>query len=82
MILIDVSTKWLHVYLLSSCSLSFARLLAHLIRLRVCYPDYSIEKIYLDNAGKFASQVFNEYCISFEIDVEHHVAYVHTQNEL
>ena len=56
------------------------RLLAQLIRLRAHFPDYPIKKIRLDNACEFTSQVFNEYCMSLGIDVEHPVAHVHTQN--
>ncbi|KAL0329128.1 UNVERIFIED_CONTAM: Copia protein, partial [Sesamum radiatum] len=73
---------WSHVSLLSSRNLAFARLLAQLIRLQAHFPDYSIKKIRLDNAGEFTSQTFNDYCMSIGIDVEHPVAYVHTQNGL
>ena len=79
MVLIDASTRWSHVCLLSSSNLAFARLLAQLIRLRAHFPDYPIKKIRLDNACEFTSQVFNEYCMSLGIDVEHPVAHVHTQ---
>ncbi|KAI3735382.1 hypothetical protein L6452_14878 [Arctium lappa] len=82
MVLIDASTKWSHVCLLSSRNLAFARLLAQLIRLRAHFPDYPIKAIRLDNAGEFTSQVFNDYCMSIGIKVEHPVAHVHTQNGL
>ena len=82
MVLIDVSTRWSHVCLLSSRNLAFARLLTQLIRLRAHFPNYPIKKIRLDNACEFTSQVFNEYCMSLGIDVEHPVAHVHTQNGL
>jgi hypothetical protein len=82
LILIDASTRWSHVSLLSSRNLAFARLLAQLIRLRAHFPDYPIKKIRLDNAGEFTSQTFNDYCMSIGIDVEHPVAHVHTQNGL
>ncbi|CAI0405063.1 unnamed protein product [Linum tenue] len=81
MVLIDASTRWSHVSLLSTRNLAFARLLAQLIRLRTHFPDYQIKKITLDNA-EFTSQTFNDYCISLGIDVEHPVAHVHTQNGL
>ena len=51
MILIDASTRWSHVCLLSTRNLAFARLLAQIIRLRAQFPDYSIKIIRLDNAG-------------------------------
>jgi len=82
MVLIDASTRWSHVCLLSSRNMAFARLLAQLIRLRAQFPDYSIKAIRLDNAGEFTSQAFNDYCMSIGINVEHPVAHVHTQNGL
>ena len=82
MVMIDASTKWSHVCLLSTRNLAFARLLAQLIRLRAHFPDYPIKKIRLDNAGEFTSQTFNDYCMSIGIDVEHPVPHVHTQNGL
>ncbi|CAI0399065.1 unnamed protein product [Linum tenue] len=82
MVLIDASTRWSHVSLLSTRNLAFARLLTQLIRLRAHFPDYPIKKIRLDNAGEFTSQTFNDYCMSMGIDVEHPVAHVHTQNGL
>ena len=44
--------------------------------------DYSIKTIRLDNAGKFTSQTFTDYYMSVGINVEHHVAHTHTQNDL
>ncbi|KAJ9561443.1 hypothetical protein OSB04_006603 [Centaurea solstitialis] len=82
MVLIDASTKWSHVCLLSSRNLAFARLLAQLIRLRSHFPDYPIKTIRLDNTGEFTSQIFNDYCMSIGIKVEHPVTHVHTQNGL
>ena len=34
MVLIDASTRWSHVCLLSTCTVAFARLLAQIIKLR------------------------------------------------
>ncbi|XP_070053870.1 uncharacterized protein [Nicotiana tomentosiformis] len=62
--------------------ISFARLLAQLIRLRAQFPDYAIKTLRLDNAGEFTFQTFNDYCISTRITIEHPVAHVHTQNGL
>ena len=78
MVLIDASTRWSHVSLLSTRNAAFAKLLAQIIRLRAQFPDYTIKKIRLDNAGEFTSQIFNDYCMSIGIDVEHPVAHVHT----
>ena len=82
MVLIDASTRWSHVCLLSTRNLAFARLLAQIIKLRAQFPDYPIKKIRLDNAGEYSSRTFDDYCMSIGISVEHPVAYVHTQNGL
>ena len=80
MVLIDASTRWSHVCLLATRNIAFTRLLAQIIQLRANFPDYQIKRIRLDNAGEFTSQVFNDYCMSIGITVEHPVAHVHTQN--
>lgn len=82
MVLIDASTRWSHVSLLSSRNVAFAKLLAQIIKLRAQFPDHTIKRIRLDNAGEFTSQTFNDYCMSIGIVVEHPVAHVHTQNGL
>jgi len=82
MVLIDASTRWSHVCLLSTRNIAFARLLAQIIRLRAQFSDYTIKKIRLDNAGEFTSQAFYDYCTSIGIIVEHPVAHTHTQNGL
>ena len=82
MILIDASTRWSHVCLLSTRNQAFARLLAQIIRLRPHFPDYLIKSIRLNNAGEFSSQDFYDYCVSIGITVEHPITYVHTQNGL
>ncbi|CAM8919718.1 unnamed protein product [Rhodiola kirilowii] len=82
MVLIDASSKWSHVCLLSTRNVAFARLLAQIIKLRAQFPDHTIKKIRLDNAGEFTSQAFDDYCMSVGISVEHSVAHVHTQNGL
>ena len=82
MVLIDASTRWSNVCLLSTRNVTFVRLLAQIIRLWAQFPDYSIKKIRLDNAGEFTSQAFNNYCMSIGIDVEYPVAHTHTQNGL
>ena len=82
MVLIDASTRWSHVSLLSTCNVAFVRLLAQIIKLRAKFLDNPIKTIHLDNAGEFTSNSFNEYCMSTRISVEHPVAHVHTQNGL
>ena len=82
MVLIDASTRWSHVCLLSTRNVAFARLLVQIIKLRAHFSDYPIKTIILDNAGEFTSQTFNNFCMSIGINVEHSVAHVHTQNGL
>ncbi|KAK9157593.1 hypothetical protein Scep_004167 [Stephania cephalantha] len=82
MVLIDASTRWSHVCLLSIRNVTFARLLAQIIRLRAQFPDNPIKTIRLDNAGEFQSQAFKDYCMSTRITIEHFVPHVHTQNGL
>ena len=82
MVLIDESTRWSHVCLLSTQNIAFARLFTQIIRLRAQFPDYPIKKICLDNANEFTFKAFDDYCMSIGIDVEHPVAHTHTQNSL
>ena len=82
MVLIDASTIWSHVCLLSKKNVVFARLLTQMTKLRAQFPDYPIKTIRLDNAGEFTSQTLNDYCMSIGINIEHLVAHVHTQNGL
>ena len=82
MVLIDASIRWSYVCFLSTRNVVFGRLLAQMIKLRAQVPDYPIKTIRLDNAGEFTSQTLNGYCMSIRINIEHHVAHVHTQNGL
>ena len=82
MVLIDVSTRWSHVCLLSTINVAFAKLLAQMTKLRAQFLDYPIKTIRLDNAGEFTSQTLNDYCMSIGINIEHPVAHFHTQNGL
>ena len=78
MVLIDASSRWSHVCLLSTRNVAFARFFAQIIRLQAQFPNYTIKKVRLDNTGEFTSQAFNDYCMSIGIVVEHPVAHVHT----
>ena len=70
MVLIDASTRWSHVCLLSTQNVAFFILLAQIIRLRAQFPNHPIKTIRLDNASEFSSQAFLDYCISIGIDVQ------------
>ena len=82
MVLIDASTRWSHVCLLSTRNIAFARLLAQIIRLKAQFLDHPIKTICLDNAGEFFSQRFLDFCMLVGINVEYPVAHTHTQNGL
>ena len=82
MVLIDASTRWSHVSLLSTRNHAFAKIMAQLIKLKAYYPEHRIKSIRMDNAAEFSSRVFNEYCMALGIQVQHSVPYVHTQNGL
>jgi len=79
MILIDASTRWSHICLLSTNNQVFAKLF---IQLKAHLLYYPIKKIFFNNIGEITSHAFHEYCISIGIEVEHLVAHVHTQNRL
>ena len=81
-ILIDASISWSHVCLLSTCNLTFTRLLVQIIKLGAQFPDYYIKTIHPDNVGEFTYQSFNDYCLSIGIIVENPIAHIHTQNDL
>ena len=82
MVLVDASTRWSHVCLLSTRNLAYARLLAQIIKLRAHFPNHPIKTIRLDNASEFSSTAFHDYCMSLGIEVQYPVAHTHTQNGL
>jgi hypothetical protein len=82
MVLIDTSTGWSHVCLLSTHNHVFAKFMTQVIRLKVNYPKYRIKSICIDNAGEFSSRSFIDYCMAKVIEVQYYVPYVHTQNRL
>jgi transposase InsO family protein len=82
MVLIDASTRWSHVCLLSTCNHAFTKFMTQVIRSKADYPKYSIKSIHMDNVAEFSSRAFNNYCMTQGIEVRHSVPYVHTQNSL
>ena len=82
MVLINASTRWSHVSLLSTRNHAFTKIMAQLIKLKAHYPEHRIQSIQMDNATEFSSRVFNDYCMALGIQVQHSVPYVHTQNGL
>ena len=63
-VLVDASTRWMQVSLLSTRNAAFSKLLAQIIKLRAHHPDYPIKKIRLDNAAEFTSKSFDDYCLA------------------
>jgi hypothetical protein len=63
MVLIDASTGWSHVCLLSTCNHAFTKFMTQVISLKMNYPEYRIKSICMDNAAEFSSRAFNDYCI-------------------
>ncbi|KAM1249565.1 hypothetical protein ACFX2G_032919 [Malus domestica] len=80
--LVDVSTCWSHMCLLSIRNAAFSKLLAQVIKLGAHHPDYPIKPIGLDNIEEFTLKIFDDYYLSVVIEVEHPVPYVYTQNGL
>ena len=81
MVLIDASTRWSHVCLLSTRNIAFTRLLVQIIQLKAQFPNHPIKTIRLDNASEFSSQTFLDYCMSVGIDVKYRVAHTHTHTQ-
>jgi hypothetical protein len=80
MVLIDTSTRWPHVCLLSTRNHAFPKLMAQVISLKASFPKHRIQCIQLDNTAEFSSRPFNDYYMAQGIQVQHSVPYVHTQN--
>ena len=78
MVLIDTSTRWSHVCLLSTRNHTFAKMMSQIIKLKAHYPEHRIQSIRMDNAAEFSSRAFNDYCMALGIQVQHSVPYVHT----
>ena len=81
MVLVDASTRWSHVCLLSTRNVVFPRLLAQIIWLKVQFPNHPVKTIRLYNVDEFLSKTFLDY-MSVGIDIEYPVAHTHTQNGL
>ena len=62
-VLIDASTTWSHVSLLSIKN----RLLARIIMLMAQFSNYPIKTIHLDNTRKFMSKSFYDCCMEVRI---------------
>jgi hypothetical protein len=79
MILTNAFTRWSHACLLSTHNHDFTKFITQVIRLKVNYPGYKIKSICMNNAAEFSSRVFNNYCMTQDIEVQHSVLCVHTK---
>ena len=78
MVLIDASTIWSHVCLLSTRNYAFVKIIAQVIRLRAYHPEHQIQSIRMDNAAEVSSRAFNDYYMALGIQVQHSIPYVQT----
>jgi hypothetical protein len=78
MVLIDASTRWSHVCLLTTQNNAFAKIMAQVIRLKASFPENQMQSIRLDNDAELSSRAFNDYCMAQGIQVQYFVPYVHT----
>jgi hypothetical protein len=80
MVLIDASTRWSYVCLLSTRNHTFAKFMTWVTRLKANFPKHQHQSIQLDNVAEFFSRLFNDYCMAKGIEVQHLVPYMQTQN--
>jgi hypothetical protein len=73
MVLIDTSTRWSHVCLLSTHNHAFFRIMSQIVKLKANFPEYRIKTIRMDNAVEFTSHTFNDYCVAIGIQVQHSI---------
>jgi hypothetical protein len=64
MVLIDASTRWSYVCLLSTQNHAFAKIIAQVIKLKAEHPEHQIQSIRMDNVAEFSSRAFNDYCMA------------------
>jgi hypothetical protein len=69
MVLIDASTRWSDMCLLSTRNHAFAKIMTQVIRLKENFPEHRLQSIQLDNATKFSFKASNDYCMAQGIHV-------------
>jgi hypothetical protein len=82
LVLVDAAGVHFEVSLLSTRNMVFSKILAMLIKFRTHYPDFPIQTLRMDNAKKFRSQQFKDYCVASGITLTYAVPYEHSQNRL
>jgi hypothetical protein len=73
MVLIDASTRWLHVCLLSTCNLDFAKFMAQVIRLKENFYEHRIQSIRLDNIVEFEYLIIIVWLKEFKCNIQYHI---------
>ena len=81
-VVVEATGRYEITKLLSSKNQAFPRLLTQLIQLKNQYPDNKIKEIRTDNASEYSSTLFDKYCETQGIVVQHSVEYQHFQNGL
>ena len=82
MVMVDSTSRWSEINLLSTRNHAFAKMLIQLIRMQVRFPEYSVKDIRVDGAGEFTSKTFYDYCSAQGIKLEVALPEVHFQNGL
>ena len=82
MVLVDVAGIHFEVSLLSTRNIVFAKLLAMLIKFKTHNPDFPVKTLRMDNAAKFKSHYFEDYCVATRIELTYSTSYKHSQNGL
>lgn len=62
MVMIDTSSRWSYVSLLSTQNVVFSHLFSQIIKLSTHFYDYPIKIIRMDNVGEYIFKTFNEFC--------------------
>ena len=81
-VLVDASGRHAEVSLLTTRNMVFPKTLAMLLKFRNHYPDYPVCHLRMDNALKFKSQAFEDFCTATGIELSYSVPYEHSQNGL
>jgi hypothetical protein len=63
MVLIDVSTRWSHVCLLSTHNHTFAKFMPQVIRLKANFSEHQLQSVRLNNVVYFSLRALNDYCM-------------------
>ena len=80
--MVNAAATYFEASLLSSVNIVFAKVLAMLIKFKTHHLDFLVKILRMDNAKKFRSQHFEDYCLVTSIELTYSVPYEHSQNGL